>query len=201
MRVKNVLLLMCDGTELLEAAAFVDVMGWSTSYGTVPVTVTTACAEGSEVTCTFGVRVGVDRRCSEIRAADFDALAIPGGFESFDFYMDAFSPAVQALIGQFAGLEKPIAAICVGALPLAKSGALRGRRATTYHLMDGRRKRQLSDLGAIVSDDMLVEDGPFITSSSPATAVEVALRLLERVGGAENAAAVRGLMGFAARDA
>jgi protein deglycase len=197
MPAKKVLLLLCEGTELLEAAAFVDVMGWSTSYGSVPVTLTTASAKGTEVTCTFGMRVLVDRRCSDVRAADFDALAIPGGFESFDFYTDAYSPAVQGLIGQFAALQKPIAAICVGALPLAKSGALTGRRATTYHLMGGKRRKQLSDLGATVVDEMLVEDGPFITSSSPATAVEVALRLLERIGGVENATAVRGLMGFA----
>jgi 4-methyl-5(b-hydroxyethyl)-thiazole monophosphate biosynthesis len=192
---KNILLLLCEGTELLEAAAFFDIMGWSTSYGSVSVAVTTA-ANAREVVCTFGMRVRVDRRCAEIDAADFDGLAIPGGFESFNFYADAYSPTVQNLIGQFVAVGKPIAAICVGALPLAKTGSLAGRRATTYHLMNGRRRKQLAELGADVVDEMVVEDGPFITSTSPATAMEVAFRLLERVTGIENATAIRKLMGF-----
>jgi 4-methyl-5(b-hydroxyethyl)-thiazole monophosphate biosynthesis len=193
---KNVLLLLCEGAELSEAAAFVDVLGWSTSYGTVPITVTTASTNGTQVVCTFGVRMHVDRRCADLDAADFDGLAIPGGFESFNLYADAYSPSVQNLIKQFVVLGKPVAAVCVGALPLAKTGSLRGRRATTYHLMDGRRRKQLADLGAVVVDEMVVEDGQFITSTSPATAMEVALRLLEHVTGAENATAIRNLMGF-----
>lgn len=193
---KNVLLLLCEGAELSEAAAFVDVLGWSTSYGTAPVTVTTASTNGSHVVCTFGVRVQVDRRCADLDAAQFDGLAIPGGFESFNFYADAYSPSVQNLISQFVALGKPVAAVCVGALPLAKTGALRGRRATTYHLLEGLRRKQLADLGAVVVDDMVVEDGPFMTSTSPATAMEVALRFLAQVTDAENATAVRNLMGF-----
>lgn len=193
---KNVLLLLCDGTELSEAAAFVDVLGWSASYGAVPVRVTTASTNGSEVVCTFGVRVHADRRCADVNAANFDGLAIPGGFESFGFLTDAYSPSVQNLIIQFAALGKPVAAVCVGALPLAKTGSLVGRRATTYHLMDGRRRKQLAGMGAIVVDEMVVEEGPFITSTSPATAIEVAFRLLALVTNTENATAIRKLMGF-----
>lgn len=193
---KNVLLVLCEGAEISEAAAFVDVLGWSTTYGAVPVAVTTASTSGSEVVCTFGLRVRVDRHCADINAADFDGLAIPGGFESFNYYADAYSPVVQNLIWQFVALGKPVAAVCVGALPLAKAGCLVGRRATTYHLMDGLRRMQLADLGAIVVDEMVVEDGLFITSTSPATAMEVAFRLLTRVSGAENAATIRTLMGF-----
>ena len=193
---KNVLLLLCDGAELSETAAFIDVLGWSTSYGTVPVNVTIASTNASEVVCTFGVRVRADRRCADLDAADFDGLAIPGGFESFNFYADAYSPAAQKLIGQFVALGKPVASVCVGALPLAKTGCLVGRRATTYHLMNGLRRQQLADLGAVVVDEMVVEDGPFITSTSPATAMEVAFRLLARVGGTANATAIRNLMGF-----
>lgn len=196
MRPKNVLLLLCEGTELSEAAAFIDVLGWSAACGKVPVTVTTASTNGDQVVCTFGVRVIVDRRCAEVNAVEFDGLAIPGGFESFHFYEDAYSPSVQNLIKQFVVLGKPVAAVCVGALPLAKTGSLRGRRATTYHLMDGRRRKQLADLGAVVVDEMVVEDGQFITSTSPATAMEVALRLLAQVTSVENASAIRNLMGF-----
>jgi len=193
---KKVLLLMCQGTETLEASAFIDVMGWANDSGSTPISLITAAISPSVVTCTFGVKVIADRALSDIHATDFDALAIPGGFENFGFYEDAYSPVVQTLIRQFGELGKPIAAICVGALPLAKSGLLNGRRATTYHLSEGHRRAQLSALGAVVVDESVVEDGNFITSSCPATAVEVALRLLATITDTANAQHIRYLMGF-----
>ena len=193
---KKVLLLMCQGTETLEASAFIDVMGWANDSGSTPISLITAAISPSVVTCTFGVKLIADRSLSDINAADFDALAIPGGFENFGFYEDAYSPVVQTLIRQFGELGKPIAAICVGALPLAKSGLLNGRRATTYHLSEGHRRAQLSALGAVVVDESVVEDGNFITSSCPATAVEVALRLLATITDTANAQHIRYLMGF-----
>jgi 4-methyl-5(b-hydroxyethyl)-thiazole monophosphate biosynthesis len=92
--------------------------------------------------------------------------------------------------------SKPIASICVGALTLAHSGILDGCPATTYHLGDGRRRQQLAELGARVVDQPIVQSNNVITSTSPATAIEVALLLLEVVTGNENAAEIRRLMGF-----
>lgn len=38
------------------------------------------------------------------------------------------------------------------ALPIGKSGVLKGRNATTYDLLDGLRRKQLSDYGATILD-------------------------------------------------
>jgi 4-methyl-5(b-hydroxyethyl)-thiazole monophosphate biosynthesis len=100
------------------------------------------------------------------------------------------------LIRRFGELNKPVASICVGALPIAHAGLLAGRRATTYHLLGGVRRKQLAEFGVEVVDQPLVRDGTIITSTSPATAVEVALHLLAELTGAENAARIRHLMGF-----
>lgn len=40
----------------------------------------------------------VDRTISEINVDDFDALAIPGGFEEFGFYEDAYDERFIELI-------------------------------------------------------------------------------------------------------
>jgi protein deglycase len=192
---KKVLLLFCQGTEIFEAAAFYDVLGWSGSNGLEEVCVATA-APAKQITCTFGLKVTVDLLLSEVVAENYDALAIPGGFEEFGFYGDAYSPAVQALIGRFAELKKPIASICVGALPVARSGLLKGKRATVYHLGDGRRRKQLAEFGAHVVDEAVVQDGNIVNSTSPATAVDVALHLLAQVTDAKSAARIRHLMGF-----
>lgn len=87
--------------------------------------------------------------------------------------------------------------VCVGALPVAKSGALTGRKATTYHLSGGERQRQLASLGAdVIPDQRVVTDRNIITSFCPETAADVALRLLEFLLGEEKAADVRGAMGY-----
>ena len=134
---------------------------------------------------------------TEIVTADFDAVAIPGGFESKGFFEDAFSEAVLKILREFDHDGKPIASICVGALPLAKSGILHGKRATTYHLSDGKRRKQLAELGANVVDEPIVTDDNKITSTSPATAIDVALTLIEKLTTRENSKHIRALMGFA----
>jgi 4-methyl-5(b-hydroxyethyl)-thiazole monophosphate biosynthesis len=192
---KRVLLLFCRGTEIFEAAAFYDVLGWSGDCGYETIEVVTA-ASHKLITCTFGMKVQVDQLVSEIDVEDFDALAIPGGFEEFGFYDDAYSDLVQSFITQFVTNSKPVATICVGALPLAKTGALQNRPATTYHLGEGRRRSQLAALGARVVDAPIVQDGLFITSTAPVTATEVAFRLLGMLTSDSTMQAIRQQMGF-----
>ncbi|MFH2130019.1 MAG: DJ-1/PfpI family protein, partial [bacterium] len=131
---KQVLLLLLKGTEIFEAAAFYDVIGWTRFHGLEPVNVVTAALE-NETQCTFGLTVKPDILVSEVKVDSFDALAIPGGFADFGFYEHAYSDAVSQLINDFENGNKIIASICVGALPVANSGVLKNRHATTYHLL------------------------------------------------------------------
>ena len=192
---KRVLHLIPKGVEVFELAAFFDVLGWASAEGSEPIDVVTA-GLAPEVRCTFGLRVIPDTLVSEIVPSDFDALAMPGGFEEYGFYEHAYSEEVGALIRAFDQEAKPIASICVGALPVAHSGVLEGRCATTYHLMGGGRRSQLAELGAKVLDEPLVRDRNIITSTSPATAVDVALTLVEVLTDRDNAEKIRSLMGF-----
>jgi 4-methyl-5(b-hydroxyethyl)-thiazole monophosphate biosynthesis len=100
------------------------------------------------------------------------------------------------VIRQFEDSGKPISSICVGALPVAKSGVLQGREATTYQLLEGRRTRELESFGANVMDAHVVRDKNITTSSSPATAMKVAFDLLERLTSRESADHIFKIMGF-----
>ncbi|HET9913935.1 MAG TPA: DJ-1/PfpI family protein [Anaerolineales bacterium] len=191
---KQVLLLLCKGVEIYEAAAFYDVLGWSGAYGEA-VKVVTAGLQ-AEVRGTFGIRIIPDTLLSAVDVDEFEALAVPGGFETYGYYEEAYSEAVVHLIRRFEEPGKPIASICVGALPVANSGILRDRRATTYHLREGVRRKQLAGFGVNVVDEPIVKDGNVITSTSPATAMEVAFELLARITSAENASRIREMMGF-----
>jgi protein deglycase len=189
------LLLLCKGFEIYEAGAFYDVLGWTEKFGTEPVKVIPA-GLNNEVTGTFGIKIIPAKLLSDAKAEDYDALAIPGGFENYGYYEEAYSETVLSLIRQFDTLKKPIASICVGALPIAGSGVLKGRRATTYPLIGGLRRTQLAGFGVIVVDQPIVCDGNIITSTSPATATEVAFVLLARITNAINADEIRKNMCF-----
>jgi 4-methyl-5(b-hydroxyethyl)-thiazole monophosphate biosynthesis len=193
---QKVLLLLANGFEVFEGAAFVDVFGWANTYGSEKITLITASLH-PEIRATFGLKVIPDVVLTpEFDIGPFNALAIPGGFEEAGYYADAFSERFLEIIRQFQAKGKPIASICVGALPIAKSGVLANQPATTYHLMGGKRRQQLGAFGVQVVDAAIVQAGNIITSTSPATAIEVALKLLGILTSPENAARIRELMGF-----
>ena len=192
---KRVLVLLANGFEAFEAAAFTDVLGWASAFGAEEIEVVTAGLH-RKLSCTFALEVIPKIQLSEVKVDDFDAVAIPGGFQNAGFYQDAYSMEFLDVIREFAGAGKSVAAVCVGALPVAKSGILEGKRATTYHLLQGKRRQQLAELGAEVIDEPLVRDGKVITSTSPATAVDVAFALLEELTSPDNVMTVKKWMGF-----
>jgi 4-methyl-5(b-hydroxyethyl)-thiazole monophosphate biosynthesis len=149
------------------------------------------------VVSAFGIPVLVDKTYEEIDASEYDALAIPGGFEEFGFYEDAYDERFLNLIREFDCSDKYIATVCVGALPLGASGILKGRKATTYHLGDGRRQNQLAEFGAeVIPNQSVVTDKNVITSFCPETAPYVAIALLGMLMGDEKSQVVAKAMGY-----
>ncbi len=192
---KRVLLFLAQGFEEYEASVFTDVIGWSRVFGIEPVDLVTAGLR-SEIKCTWNFTVCPEIEFDKIRIKDFDALAIPGGFEKAGFYEDAYDERFLNLIREFDKENKIIASVCVAALPIGKSGILTNRKATTYDLMDGLRRKQLADFGANVQDEMMVVDKNIITSTGPSTGLDVAFKLLEMLTNLENVNIVKKYMRF-----
>ena len=192
----KVLVFCCKGFETMEFAPFIDVMGWARNDYGMDVEVVTA-GFSKTVISTFGIPILVDKTFDEIETSEYDALAIPGGFEEFGFYEDAYDERFLNLIRDFESSHKYIASICVGALPLGASGILKGKKATTYHLGDGRRQKQLAEFGAeVIPDKSVVVDNNIITSFCPETASHVAIALLGMLVGSERAQIVAKAMGY-----
>jgi 4-methyl-5(b-hydroxyethyl)-thiazole monophosphate biosynthesis len=189
------LLFLAKGFETMEFSAFVDVMGWASNDYGYDVSVVT-CGFKREVVSTFNIPILVDKTLEEIDVNDYDALAIPGGFEEYGFYEEAFDERFLNLIREFDKNNKLIAAVCVAALPIGKSGVLKGRKATTYHLMDAYRQRQLKEFGVDVVNEPIVVDNNIITSYCPETAPGVAFKLLEQLTSTEQMKIVKRAMGF-----
>ena len=192
---KRVLLFLAQGFEAYEASVFTDVIGWSRSFGIEPVDLVTTALR-SEIQCTWNLIVRPEIEFAKIKTKDFDALAIPGGFENAGFYEDAYDERFLNLIREFDKENKIIASICVAAMPIGKSGILTNRKATSYDLLDGLRRKQLADFGAIVQDEMIVVDKNIITSTGPSTGLDVAFRLLEMLTDLENVNLVKKYMRF-----
>lgn len=192
---KRVLLLLAKGFEVYEASVFTDVLGWNLTEGDGTTALVT-CGLRREITSSFGLRVIVDTVVDEVDVDAFDALAVPGGFEEYGFYEDAYDERFLELIREFYRKDKFIAAVCVAALPLGKSGILQGKNATTYNLNKGVRMEELRQFGVNVVREPIVVDGKILTSWNPSTATGVAFTLLEFLTTRENAAYIRRIMGF-----
>lgn len=191
----KILLFCAKGFETMEFSVFIDVFGWARNDYGYDITVDT-CGFQKQVNSTFNVPILVDKVIDEVKAEDYDALAIPGGFEEFDFYREAYDEKLLSLIRSFDAQNKPIASVCVGALALGKSGILKGRKATTYHLRDAYRQKQLAEFGVDVMNQPVVIDRNVITSYCPETSPYVAFALLEKMVGKEKMQVVKRAMGY-----
>lgn len=191
---KKVLLLLANGFEAAEASVFTDVIGWNKSDGDGTTDLITVGTR-EKLKCTFNFTVIPEMHINEVNIDEFDALAVPGGFEEAGFYEDAYSEDFLNIIREFDKRGKIIASICVGALPIGKSGVLACRNATTYNF--GKRQKQLSEFGAnVLGDEPIVVDKNIITSYNPSTAFGVAFKLLEMLTSKKNCDNVKKLMGF-----
>lgn len=191
----KILLLCAKGFETMEFSVFIDVIGWARNDYGLPISVETV-GFTKTVLSTFHVPIVVDRLLEEVSEDDYDALAIPGGFEEFGFYEEAYDDRFLDLIRRFDQQGKPIATVCVAALALGKSGILQGRCATTYHLRDRYRQKQLMQFGVNVLNERIVIDKNVITSYCPETAADVAFELLKKLCGEQNMLTVKRAMGY-----
>lgn len=190
---KRVLLLLADGFETFEASVFIDVIGWNLVDGDHSTELFTGGLR-KEIRSSFNQRFIVDYPIGEIDVDSFDALAIPGGFEEYDFYKDAYDEKFLDLIRTFKAKDKIVASICVAALPVGKSGILKDKKGTTYK--NPVRRDALKSFGVQVINQPIVIDDNIITSWNPSTAVDVALLLLELLTSKTNADYIRSIMGF-----
>lgn len=101
-----------------------------------------------------------DAALAEMKALDFAALLVPGGFMPDKLRRD---PVVLGLVRDFNDQQKPIAAICHGGWIPISAGVYRGVRVTGSPGI----KDDLVNAGAIYEDAPVVVDRHFISSRRP----------------------------------
>src|SRR6186713_71999 len=103
----------------------------------------------------------IDHYTDEAKAADYDAILLPGGCWNPDaLRMD---PHARALVRAMDEAGKPTCAICHGQWVMVSAKILKGRRATAVWNI----QIDLENAGATVLDEPCVVDGNLITARFP----------------------------------
>ena len=107
-----------------------------------------------------GYPVNVDAQADQVKAVEFDAVVVPGGYAPD---MMRRHPAMVALVREAAQQGRVVAAICHAGWMLVSAGILKGRKATSFSSI----KDDLVAAGANWVDAEVVVDGNLITSRNP----------------------------------
>ena len=105
--------------------------------------------------------VSVDATADNVRAEDFDAIIVPGGYAPDKMRLHQ---SMVDLVRKAHDLGKVIAAICHGPQLLISADIVRGRRVTSWPSV----AVDLKNAGADWVDAPVVQDGNLITSRKPA---------------------------------
>ena len=116
---------------------------------------------GAGYTGKNGYPVQCDAAIADMRAVDFHALVVPGGWMPDKLRRD---PEVLSLVRDFWSAEKLVAAICHGGWIPISAGVYRGVRVTGSPGI----KDDLVNAGAIWEDAAVVVDRQSISSRKPA---------------------------------
>jgi putative intracellular protease/amidase len=119
---------------------------------------------------------------SEIDALDI--VVVPGGFA--DRVLDEDNPVVQ-FIKRIHPTTQWTTSVCTGSIFLAHAGVLNGLVATTHWGSYDR----LTALGAIATDQRVVQTGKIITAAGVSSGIDMGLVLVQRLAGEETAKAIQ----------
>ena len=106
------------------------------------------------------VTAHVERDGSQVKAEDFDALVIPGGYSPDQLRTDE---EIVRFVQRFGALARPIAAVCHGPQLLIEADLVRGKRMTSWPSV----RKDLENAGATWVDQEVCVDGALITSRKP----------------------------------
>jgi len=197
MKPDKILLFAPRGFEDLEVASFTDIIGWTRVLKEVKSLDLVITGFERTIPSKHGLSIMAHALFDEIRAEDYTALIIPGGFNDSG-YTEVYDERVYRLIRDIYAGGGIIVAMCVAAMAVARAGILKGRRATTYTQSTRHDNLQvLRECGAVPATERIVVSERIITNRGPDTAVEVAFQLLEMLSGKDDMGKVKKALMFA----
>jgi 4-methyl-5(b-hydroxyethyl)-thiazole monophosphate biosynthesis len=168
-------------TEEIEAVCIIDTL----RRGGADLTV--ASVGQLQVTASRGVKIVAEARIGDCVGRTYDCIVLPGGMPGAEHLRD--SAELIGMLKKQKQAGRLYAAICAApAVALRPHGLLDGVRATCFPAFRDRLDP------AYASDERVVVDGHCVTSQGPGTAIEFALKLVERLFGLQKADEVAAAM-------
>lgn len=133
-----------------------------------------ASLDGGKCFGAKGLVVEADLSITEVDAFDFDAVVFVGG-SGVELYFDNIK--TLDLVREFNYAAKPIGAICLAPVVLAKAGVLRGRKATVWNGA----VNKIELVGATYTAEKVTVDKNIITADGPDAASEFANKIVEMI--------------------
>ncbi|NLZ69947.1 MAG: DJ-1/PfpI family protein [Clostridiaceae bacterium] len=168
MKKDNVLFLLADGFEEIEALATLDACRRAGLNCVTASIMPTNIVRGAH-----DIRVTSDANLADeqVAATDWALIVLPGGMPGSTNLRD--DERVIKLLQKTAAAGKYIAAICAAPIVLARAGLIEGKRLTSYPGF----AEQLP--GAIYVEDAVCQDDRLITARGPALALPFAFKIIE----------------------
>jgi putative intracellular protease/amidase len=121
-----------------------------------------------------GLGICADYSFREVSKADI--LVVPGGLGTRVIMHD---PSVQNWVRDIHDTTKWTTSVCTGALVLGAAGLLRERKATTHWTQ----LERLREFGAEPVSERVVFQGKVVTCAGVSAGIDMALRLVHKMGG------------------
>jgi transcriptional regulator GlxA family with amidase domain len=176
-----------DGAEELDFAGPWEVLAyWAREVARAEVEVVTVAASLEPVRAAKGLRVLPDHTLHDV--GPIDVFVMPGGRGTRKLL--APDEPMHVALRALADGGTLMTSVCTGSLVYAAAGTLRNRPATTYW-------SAFDELLALDSsiearrDDRFVDDGDVITAAGVSAGIDMALHLVARLAGMDEAKATR----------
>ena len=171
---KKIAVHLADGFEEIEAVTIIDVLRRA------ELDVLVVSVSGNlEVTGAHQLKLIADLLFEQVDYEDIFMIVLPGGMPGAA-NLDAHA-GLKLQIGQFNAQNKYLAAICAAPMVYGNMGILAGKQVVCYPGFEKHLK------GAEILNNPVVESGNMITGRGPATAIQFALKIVEKAVSLEKA--------------
>lgn len=164
---KSVCLVLTNGFEEVEA------VGTFAILRRAGLTVDIFSLTNAHATGRFGLTCTALKPFTQLDAAQYDALVLPGGPQYAELEKNA---GVQALLKTFVESGKVVAAICASPTILGHAGYLKGKNYTCFTAMN-------EDFGGHFTGQYVAVDGNIITGQSAAASIDFGFAIVQKLLG------------------